>query len=191
MNELPPHKATPTFIYIIDDILSPDVCEATRSYIDIVCTEDEKESNPDTNVSSKKHGIFQDQDPELYDIVSQAINENIVNKFKCFKMTGKDVLSLRKIYGPTKRHMDNPNPYVNDKEVKTISVDGLRTLTVIIALNSDYDGGEFIFPAQDIKVKLKRGQAIAFPPYWTHPHLVTSPENGTFRYTINTWIYGK
>ena len=36
---------------------------------------------------------------------------------------------------------------------------------------------------------LKKGEAIAFPPYWTHPHEVSAPENGTFRYTINTWLY--
>lgn len=191
MNELHPHKATPTFIYIIDNVLSSDVCEATRAYMDVKCTRDEKETNPTTNVSSKKHRIVSDEDPELYEIVSQAINEKIVNEFQNFEMTSKDCLCLRKIYGPTRLHMDNPNPYINNKEVKTISVDELRTLSVIIALNDDYDGGEFTFPTQGIKVKLKKGQAIAFPPYWTHPHLVTSPENGTFRYTINTWIHGK
>lgn len=191
MNEISPNKGTPTFIFIIDDVLPSDVCQATRAYIDVMCTQDEKKYNPNTNVSCKNYIIDSARDSELHDIVTQAIEEKIVNKFECFKMTGSESISLRKIYGATRRHKDNPNPFINNEDVKTISVDGLRTLSVIIALNSDYDGGEFIFPTQDIKVKLKQGQAIAFPPYWTHPHLVTSPENGTFRYTINTWIHGK
>ena len=191
MNQLSPHKATPTFIYIIDDVLSSNICEATRAYMDVKCIQDEKETNPTTNVSSKKYIIFHDRDPELYDIVSQAINEKIVEKFKTFTMTSTDSLCLRKVYGRTRLHADNPNPFINREDIKTISVDSLRTLSVIIALNDDYDGGEFVFPSQEIIVKLKKGQAIAFPPYWTHPHKVAAPSNGTFRYTINTWIYGK
>jgi hypothetical protein len=65
----------------------------------------------------------------------------------------------------------------------------VRKISVIIALNGDYEGGEFYFPSQGIdKIKLKKGQAILFPPYWTHPHGVNKPENNTFRYTINTWL---
>ena len=74
-----------------------------------------------------------------------------------------------------------------DKDL--ISIHKIRKLSVIICLNDDYDGSEFYFPAQDYKIKLKKGEAIAFPPYWTHPHEVSAPENGTFRYTINTWLY--
>ena len=62
-------------------------------------------------------------------------------------------------------------------------------MSIIIALNDDYEGGIFHFPYQDFNVKLKKGQLIAFPPYWTHLHGVESPANGTFRYTINTWLY--
>ena len=42
-------------------------------------------------------------------------------------------------------------------------------MSVIIALNDDYEGGEFYFPKQDYKVKLKKGDIICFPPYHTHP----------------------
>ena len=61
-------------------------------------------------------------------------------------------------------------------------------MSVIIALNDDYEGGELVFPNQDVVVKLKKGQAVAFPPYWTHPHYTNEPLNGTFRYTVNTWL---
>lgn len=56
-------------------------------------------------------------------------------------------------------------------------------MSVIMCLNHDYDGGEFVFPTQNYSVNLKKGDIIAFPPDWTHPL------NGTYRYTVNTWLY--
>ena len=51
--------------------------------------------------------------------------------------------------------------------------------------------GVFEFSRQKISLSLKKGQLIAFPPYWTHPHKVTEPLNSSYRYNINTWIYDK
>ena len=62
-------------------------------------------------------------------------------------------------------------------------------MSIIICLNDDYEDGEFYFPIQDFRIKLKKGQIIAFPPYWTHQHMVSTPTNNTYRYTINTWLY--
>jgi hypothetical protein len=62
-----------------------------------------------------------------------------------------------------------------------------RKLSVIVGLNSDFEDGEFYFPFQDFKTQVKKGQAICFPPYYTHPHEVSAPTNG-YRYTINTWL---
>tara|TARA_Y100000996_G_scaffold62569_1_gene42443 strand:- start:9 stop:200 length:192 start_codon:yes stop_codon:yes gene_type:complete len=62
-------------------------------------------------------------------------------------------------------------------------------MSIIIALNSDYEGGEFYFPKQDYRIKLKQGDIICFPPYYTHPHMVDPVLNRTYRYTINTWLY--
>ena len=62
-------------------------------------------------------------------------------------------------------------------------------MSIIIALNDDYEGGEFYFPKQDFRVKLKKGDILCFPPYYTHPHMVEAPLNRTYRYTINTWLY--
>ena len=63
-----------------------------------------------------------------------------------------------------------------------------RKLSIIVGLNSNFEGGEFYFPLQDFKTHVKKGQAICFPPYFTHPHRVQEPTEGTYRYTINTWL---
>ena len=99
---------------------------------------------------------------------------------KVFALTSKVPLQplYREIYGETRLHYDGIDVTKGDP----------RCMSLIIALNDDYEGGEIYFPNQEYKIKLKRGQAIAFPPYWTHPHGVNTPLNGTLRYTINTWL---
>jgi predicted 2-oxoglutarate/Fe(II)-dependent dioxygenase YbiX len=73
-------------------------------------------------------------------------------------------------------------------ENKTLHVDRFREMSMIAAINDDYDGGEICFPDQNFEIKLKKGQVLLFPPYWTHPHRTNKPKNGTFRYTITTWL---
>ena len=96
---------------------------------------------------------------------------------------------MRKIHGPTRFHIDGVTSDVpTDTEAK-YAPQNLRCLSVIIAINGDYKGGEFIFPHQNVQIKLKAGEAIIFPPYWTHPH-GTNDVDDTFRYTITSWFTG-
>ena len=47
---------------------------------------------------------------------------------------------------------------------------GIPTLSLLGCLNDDYEGGEICFPVQNRNIKMKKGDILAFPPYWTHPH---------------------
>jgi hypothetical protein len=93
--------------------------------------------------------------------------------------------TYRKIHGSTAIHTDGVMEcdHLNPVDAKP------RMLGIIGALNDNYSGGEIVFPQQKFKIKLKKGQAIVFPPYWTHPHYTTELENDTIRYTFNTWYY--
>lgn len=99
-----------------------------------------------------------------------------------FKGNHDDGYTLRRIYGGTNRHVDG----INSKTGGFTNF--VRTLSFIVVLNDDYDGGIFNFPKQNLKIKVKKGEVILFPPYWTHPHSVSSVGDGQARYTINTWI---
>ena len=112
----------------------------------------------------------------VYGILDRAINDN-----PYLHCTGDSGYQLREVHGATKLHIDNVRDPINP--------DRARTVSIIIALNSDYDGGIFNFPNQNFQIKLKQGDAIVFPAAHTHPHEVSSPENGTLRYTINTWLF--
>lgn len=51
-------------------------------------------------------------------------------------------------------------------------------LSVVGALNDDFEGGELCFPRHNIKHKLSKGDLIIFPGGLTHPHFVTPTTKG-------------
>ena len=124
--------------------------------------------------------FFPEIDNELVKVVHKILVRAMQNNphLCCSEDSG---YALREIYGETRLHTDS----VIDPNNPTKG----RTIAIIIALNSNYEGGIFNFPLQNYKVKLKQGDAIVFPATYTHPHEVSSPENGTLRYTINTWMF--
>jgi len=126
---------------------------------------------------------------EKIKIIRRIMSE--INSEICFDYnTG---YNLRKIYGETRTHIDSIITIMKsdatfiDKTCIIENCNMIRNSTMIFALNDDYNGGVFNFPYHNIYLKLKKGSVIIFPPYWTHPHQVSSVENNTYRYTINTW----
>jgi hypothetical protein len=120
--------------------------------------------------------------------------ENIMKEVNSkIKMEENSGFILRKIYGPTRLHTDGIKEN-NDNKLTFINEQGkgdhflIRTASAIFALNDDHEGGVFNFPCHDVKIKLKKGSCLLFPPYWTHPHEVSKLENDTYRYTLSTWF---
>jgi len=178
-------------IYLFSNIFSEDMCNKLIDYTN-KNAKDRLEVGHGQNVQAYEK-VLAENDPFSRPISSKLIDiGNFVNNkynitFGDYNEYNHEDLILRKIHGPTKLHIDGPT-YDLEYAKKMVSVDQIRTLSVIIALNSDYDGGEIVFPCQNFKTKLKQGEAIAFPPYWTHPHYTEDLKNNTFRYTINTWL---
>jgi len=123
-------------------------------------------------------------DAEIFKVVGKVVNY----MFENFGIAGgtDSGYCLRKIFGSTRPHTDGLQ---SSRQNNIIPINNLRCYSLIIGLNDDYDGGEFYFPYQDFKHKLKKGEIIIFPPYWTHRHLTYPLNNQTYRYTINTWLF--
>tara|TARA_E500000318_G_scaffold64568_1_gene59679 strand:+ start:44 stop:598 length:555 start_codon:yes stop_codon:yes gene_type:complete len=67
-----------------------------------------------------------------------------------------------------------------------------RTLTCIINLNQDYEGGDFVFYKQNGKEEMKRvkcekGTMIFFPSNFLYPHRIEPITKG-LRYSIVSWL---
>lgn len=186
-------------IIIINDknILSKEYCNEVIGIIDEVIESKKNriekwERKQNVNClyfySHHKNFIGNEKIKKLEDTIFKIISKLVgclQYKFN-IKSTGDSGYCYRKIYGPTRIHTDG---IIHNAENNRISIRKVRNMSVIIALNSDYEGGEFYFPKQDYRIKLKQGDIICFPPYHTHPHMVDTVLNRTYRYTINTWLY--
>ena len=66
-----------------------------------------------------------------------------------------------------------------------------RTLSVIMNLNDDYEGGDLIFGDQKLKeikrIKLKAGSVIFFPSNFMYPHGIEPITKGK-RYSVVAWL---
>jgi len=68
----------------------------------------------------------------------------------------------------------------------------LRTLTCILNLNEEYEGGDFVLYQQDKKtemkrIKCKKGTFIMFPSNFLFPHRIEPITSGE-RYSIVSWL---
>ena len=181
-----------TNIYIVRNLLSTKEAGKLRDLIE-TSPKGREDYAYGANVSASTLHLSDVNDKEQYNIVKKClceISKHMIPE-SCHETDGwgenfspPDIhVMLRKIDGATKSHADG---VINTPKVVS-TTNNVRIFSVIIALNSDYEGGELCFPKQDISIKLKVGEAVIFPPYWTHPHH-TNALNGTFRYTINTWL---
>lgn len=180
------------FLFENKELITNELCDELINYINTTYHDIEK-WGPGHNVNCKyvkidaieNIEIKEKFDKNIYKIINNVI-KILFNKYgiMCSSDSG---YCLRKIHGPTRLHIDGINIHSIDN--RFLPVKKIRNMSIIICLNDDYEGGELYFPIQDFKIKLKKGQIIAFPPYWTHQHMAFEPLNGTYRYTINTWLY--
>ncbi len=169
------------FILKIDKALPDDLCDLCLDYYDDKVAQyfdDEHNYVKASEMKIEEESIARKLGPCLFQIA-----QTYMDKFYTFECQFDSGISLRKIFGATGEHCDGVYSNLPTPTGKV----GERVSSLIIALNSDYEEGEFYFPLQGCKTRLERGQAILFPPYWTHPHGVSAPVNG-FRYTLNTWL---
>ena len=192
-NDMRRHSGKSIFIY--DNILTDKQCNEIIDVLNNSTLRHEEYSSVNYVSCSamdakdiKDHCLNKKINSYIYDGINHIVqNLSKDHSIICRSHTG---FILRIINNGTKYH---PDSVVDDfgyyiKNNIPIPNNKIRIVTLIIALNDDYEGGEFCFPNQNVKIKLKKGQAIAFPPYWSHPHYTNDLENGTLRYTVSTWL---
>ena len=183
-----------TNIYVIDNAFDCELCDKLMKYVD--STKLKKLSFSDTN-NVECYSVVDIEENETHAFVIEKIKElfkSVSEKNDKIKIKGQTLFELRKVYGETRIHQDG---VFNGDVVQTennVKVKTVRSLTIVVSLNDDFEGGIYNFPNQNITIKPKKGTAILFPPYYTHPHGVSAIETGKFRYicsscNFNT-IYG-
>ena len=88
--------------------------------------------------------------------------------------------------GYMKEHIDNTGQRTYIREHKTINLEYKHAqLSIIIMLNDDYDGGEFVVAEKSFKGEA--GAAVAFPASFMYPHKVNVVRNGE-RWSCAAWL---
>lgn len=114
-------------------------------------------------------------DNKLFEYVSKAL-QTYVTKFKYVsisKDTGYELLKYEP-GGFYRQHVDSYD--INP-----------RIITLSIAMNDEYDGGEWSFFGGGYKLNPKIGSAIMFPSNFMYPHEILPVTKGT-RYSMITWF---
>tara|TARA_E500000318_G_scaffold8953_1_gene8358 strand:+ start:40 stop:585 length:546 start_codon:yes stop_codon:yes gene_type:complete len=125
------------------------------------------------------------KDKVLYEKINKKIEElYIYYKFK-FKILYNDKINQIDLL-----KYDPGGKYEVHIDTKT---DHTRSISVILNLNDDYEGGNLLFTnpmkfSEEIKeLKLKRGTVVFFPSNFMYPHGIQPIIKGT-RYSIVSWL---
>ena len=76
---------------------------------------------------------------------------------------------------------------IRDSNMDVVPKDKVKCLTIILALNDT----DLYFPKQDVSIKLKKGEIVIFPPYWTHPYKIRATDSNSVTYILKTWMFGE
>jgi hypothetical protein len=176
-----------TNIYVIKDIFDKNFCNNLIRLMNE--SKQEKLSFSDHNNVE----CFSIQHFNHTEITNEIIKKftHIIKIFgslvKGFNSNSFSMFELRKVYGITRNHTDGIFGETVRHPIDNALLKTIRVATIVVALNDDFDEGVYNFPTQDVKIKLKQGSAVIFPPYWTHPHSVSKIEKNEYRYILSTW----
>lgn len=178
------------YIVVFDDVLTSEQCDSvvntykTSDYWAPALTtgdvEDKNERSTkrkcDTITISSLNGI-QDRyiDKQLYDAYNKCMREYCRNIPYMMIEEDEGYMLLRYSKG---------GEYIQHVDAGKANN---RTLSAIIALNDEYEGGELEFFDGAYKIYLKKGSAIFFPSSFQYPHRVCPITSGV-RYSVVTWF---
>jgi len=130
-------------------------------------------SNNDTKIKNPE--IRNNLDLALFQSAGRAIQgyQKVFEKCNIEEDTGYDLLRYKtgEFY---KEHVDHFKAFP-------------RTVSCSFSLNSEYEGGEFSFFNNQLKVRVDKGSAIMFPSNFMYPHQILPVTSGV-RYSIVTWF---
>jgi hypothetical protein len=175
-------------IFVVENLIDNQTCKHLITDIEkydcekLVFTNGNNVECYKVNHAEKMNTYFVSKIKEILDELKTLVNVPI---------HGMCNIEIRKVYGETRLHPDGTCPDNTSHPTRNHNVKLIRSLTVVGVLNDDYEGGEYNFPSQNVKIKLKAGSFILFPPYWTHPHSVSKiikiPNSNEYRYIVSTW----
>jgi len=201
---MPPEDTPPNShreILIAQNFLSPEICaeyiEYIRSKPEIdLSVFDADETNRKGELSwevDKKTRDTQTVDietikPALHDLMRYVVKD-FLNPFFSVKIKDSEAPQIL-IYhegGHYRPHIDGEALFNDGSGILTWRRNVPRDISIVIYLNSDFEGGEIVFPKQAISIKPRAGMLVAFPSTHNFLHGVNPLISGT-RYAVVNWF---
>ena len=143
--------------------------------------------NKQHNIVNSNIFLIKKYDEIIFDIIGKIIKYLNLN-YNYINCTGDSGYKLERMFGEIPIYVSKNDDLINKDD--SINKDlKLTIMNIIICLNQDYEGGEICFPKQNKTIKMKKGDILLYPPYWTHPIYSNDLLNKTYKYTITTSLY--
>jgi hypothetical protein len=146
---------------------------------------DPKDNNEQSIRTS--YGLSISENSEVSEII------NLIDK-RCYELISSTVKNYRKLF-KIEQEIKDIRKYrllrysVGEKYDRHYDggTESGRSISVLIYLNDDYEGGEIEFPNFEIKIKPKAGMMILFPSNYAYAHIAHPVKSGE-KYAIVTWL---
>lgn len=129
--------------------------------------------------------------PKIIDLFKNTVKE-VINPFYGIEISQSEMPQILSygLGGHYKPHIDSESLWQTpDGElIWKKSID--RDLSIVMYLNDDYEGGDFVFPDLKIRVRPEPGMMICFPSNHHYKHGVEPVTKGQ-RYSIVCWAQVK
>lgn len=141
------------------------------------------QSRTNMHMSLNNSAIYSEQMKKIYD--------------QCYKLTWATAIGYNEHFGLYEKTYFNESfnilRYQTGQEYKAHydgGTAGARSISPILYLNDNYDGGEIEFVNFDIKIKPEPGMLVLFPSSFPYAHIAHPVTNGT-KYAIVTWLHDR
>ena len=178
------------YIGYYTDLIPTPICDAIIGHVENERLSDFAKStysDPDGVVESDDRVCMDEiwflQDHKFYDVLKNFVLKGLENYSKQhpkFVVTHHTNFRLNKYSkgGFMSKHCDNIHHSHGQQY-------GYPHVSVLLFLNDDYDGGEFV--VADETYVTKKGSSLIFPSNFMFPHEVKPITNGT-RWSVITWM---
>jgi len=188
-------------ILIVPDVVTPEGTKFLVDYMKKSTKEDLSVFDPDKSNETRSTEWITDKKyrdtqicpiepvyPQIEDLFRNTV-KNVINPFYEFEVRDSEVPQLLSygIGGHYLPHIDGYAEWTNPDGTKQWRKSVDRDLSVVVYLNDDFEGGDFVFPHLHIRIRPKPGMMIAFPSTQEYLHGVEPVTRG-HRYSIVTWM---
>lgn len=125
--------------------------------------------------------------PKIENLLRNAVRE-VINPFYQVEVSSSEIPQILSYSagGHYLPHVDGESIWVTPTQEKIWKKSTDRDLSIVLFLNDEFEGGDFIFPELKVRVRPEPGMMVCFPSNHHYLHGVEPVTKGK-RYSIVTW----